>query len=151
MSGTKRSTSSQVQISLSVLGLALIAASVWADLMGLDLTPGFGLFQVLGSLVGITFLTTAAYLFLAQGHQPLKDRTLLADVGIRMGLTGLLTCYVSGLADMLGVGTHQGPRFERPFFGPLQTAGLALGLFLVLVGLVLFRLGSSPLSSETQR
>jgi hypothetical protein len=147
----KLSRSSQIQIGFSLLGLVLIAISVWADLIGLDLTPGFGVFQVLGSLLGITFLTTAAYLFLAQGHQLSKGRTLLADVGIRMGLTGLLACYVSGLADMLGVGTHQGARFERPFFGPLQIAGLVLGLFLVLVGLVLFRLGRSRQSPDSQR
>jgi hypothetical protein len=151
MTGNRRSTSTQAQLILSVLGLVLIAISVWADLLGLDLTPGFGVFQVLGSLVGITFLTTAAYLFLAQGYQLGKERTLLADVGIRTGLTGLLTCYVSGLADLLGVGTHQGARFERPFFGPLQIAGLVIGLFLILVGLVLFRLGRSRLNPESQR
>jgi hypothetical protein len=151
MTGGRRSVSSQIQIGLSLVGLILIAISVWADRIGLDITPGFGVFQVLGSLLGITSLTVAAYLFLAQGHQMDRERTLLADVGIRMGLTGLLTCYVSGLADMLGVGTHQGARFERPFFGPLQLAGLVLGLFLVLVGLVLFRLGRSRVSPELQR
>jgi hypothetical protein len=151
MSGNRLSRSSQIQLGLVLVGLVLIALSVWADLIGLDLTPGFGLFQVLGSLLGITSLTIAAYLFLAGGQQPAGERTLLADVGIRMGLTGLLACYVSGLADMLGVGTHQGARFERPFFGPLQIAGLIRGLFLVLFGLVLFRLGRSRPGPESQR
>jgi hypothetical protein len=150
MTGKKQSRSLQVQIGLCVLGLVLVAVSIGADVIGLDLTPGFGVFQALGSLVGITLLTTAAYLYLARGRKRGEERTLLADVGLRMGLTGLLTCYVAGLADMLGVGTHQGPDFERPFLGPLQIAGVALGLFLVLVGLFLFWLGRSRPGSESQ-
>jgi hypothetical protein len=143
MSRNRLPSSSQAQIALAVLGLALITVSVWAEPIGLDITPGFGVFQVLGSLLGITSLTTMGYLFLASGPASRKGRSLLSDVGMRTGLTGLLTCYVAGLADMLGVGTHQGARFERPYFGPLQIAGLAFGLLLVLIGLFLFWLGRS--------
>jgi hypothetical protein len=149
MSGSNLWRSSELQIALFLLGLVLIAVSIWADVLGIDITPGFGVFQVLGSLFGITFLTTAGYLFLADSADTKRERALLADVGIRMGLTGLLTCYVAGLADLLGVGTHQGVRFERPFFGPLQIGGLLLGLLLVLVGLVLFWFGRDrPVSNS---
>jgi hypothetical protein len=151
MTSGRQSRSSQVRIGFLLVGLVLIAIAVWAEPLGLDITPGFGVFQVISSLLGITAMTAAGYLFLARSHGRRKERSLLADVGIRLGLTGLLACYVAGLADMLGVGTHQGARFERPFFGPLQIAGLAIGLLLVLLGMALFWFGRSRTGSESRQ
>jgi len=149
MAGNKRLRSLRVQLGLFFGGLVVVVLSVGADVIGLDLTPGFGVYQALGSLFGITLMTTAAYLFLARGRERGEEVSLLADVGLRMGLTGLLISYVAGLADLLGVGTHHGAGFERPFFGPLQVAGVAIGLFLVLVGLFLFWLGRSRPGAES--
>ena len=128
--------------------------SVWADALGLDLTPGFGLMQTLGLLVGITMITGAGFALVVRCRPPGRKGSLLADVGVRMGLTGLLACYVAGLADMVGVGTHRGLGFERPFLGPLQLGGFAIGLLILGVGLMMYWLGnraetSDPDSPET--
>ena len=131
----------RVSLTLAIVGVALIFLSAGADLLGLDLTPGVGLMQTLGVLLGITFLVTAGFSFLAQRRPRDETTPLMSDIGIRMGLTGLLACYVSGLADMVGVGSHQGVRFDRPFLGPLQLIGFGLGLLVVLIGLILFWVG----------
>jgi hypothetical protein len=65
-------------------------------------------------------------------------RSLQADIGIRLAATGLVFAYVAGLSDLLGVGTHVEPAFARPFVGPLQLGGLALGIFSIVGGMLLF-------------
>ena len=138
----------KVSLVLALIGAPFILLSVGADLLRLDLTPGFGLVQIAGVLIGVTLLVAAGYLFLAQPRTPGQNIPLLADVGLRMGLTGLLACYVSGLADAVGVGTHGGARYERPVFGHLQMIGLAVGLVITAAGLLLFGIGSRQRQSD---
>ncbi len=139
----KRS-SLKTRLGIAVAGLLFIGIAAGADRLGLDYTPGFGLFQTLGLLLGITLVALAAFMMAARREPAGAKLSLTSDVGVRLGLTGLLTCYVAGLADMLGVGTHRGAAFERPFLGPLQLTGLLLGLLVVAAGLLLFWLGFRP-------
>jgi len=131
----------KVSLILGLWGLGFVLLSAGADVFGLDITPGIGLMQTLGVLLGLTMLAGAGFSFLSQLRPPGKKIPLLSDIGIRMALTGLLACYVSGLADMVGVGTHQAAQFERPFLGPLQLIGFGLGLLVVLSGLGLYGVG----------
>ena len=123
---------------LSVLGLLLTIGAVATELFGLDLTPGFGVLQTLAFLMGLTALTIAAYLFMAAGRPPDAPRSLQADIGVRLSLTGLVFCYVTGFADLIRIGTHVQPEFERPFIGPLQLGGFVIGLLILLAGIVLY-------------
>lgn len=123
---------------LIVLGIALVIGAFTADLIGLDLTPGFGVLQTTAFLVGVTLLTIAVYLYLMELRPPGAPRSLQADVGVRLSLTGLVLCYVSGFADLIGIGTHIQPSFARPFIGPLQWGGLILGLLTLVVGVILY-------------
>ena len=123
---------------LSVLGLLLTIGAVATELLGLDLTPGFGVLQTLAFLMGLTALTIAVYLFMAAGRPPDAPRSLQADIGVRLSLTGLVFCYVTGFADLIRIGTHVQPEFERPFIGPLQLGGFVVGLLILLAGIVLY-------------
>ncbi|MEZ4512607.1 MAG: hypothetical protein R3C62_12080 [Chloroflexota bacterium] len=125
-------------IVLLVIGLALGGLALAAELLGLDITPGFGMVQMFQLLIGITCLTLAAYLHL-NGLRP-KDtaRSLQADIGVRLAATGLVFAYVCGLSDLMGIGTHIEPSFERPFVGPLQLGGLLLGGITIIIGLLLY-------------
>jgi hypothetical protein len=134
--------SDQISLILALIGVALVMIGAGADILGLDLTPGVGLVQVLCFLFGLTVITVAGFYYLSQHRLRKGPVSLMADVGIRMGMTGLLTCYVCGLADILGVGTHRGVRYDRPYLGPLQLAGFAFGLLVVVIGLVLYWLGN---------
>jgi len=121
---------------LIALGIILITIAFTADLIGLDLTPGFGVLQTATLLAGVTLLTIAIYLHLLE-RRPAGSYSLQADIGVRLSMTGLVLCYVSGFADLIGIGTHVGADFPRPFIGPLQFGGLVLGLLALVAGIIL--------------
>jgi len=126
-----------VTITLFILGSILIALSLGAEFLGLDLTPGFGLVQIFQFLVGLTCLTLSIFLYL---HKLRKNapRSLQADIGVRLAATGLVFAYVAGLSDVIRIGTHVEPQFERPYIGPLQQGGLALAIMAIVVGMLLY-------------
>lgn len=134
---------------LLVVGLLLTIGTLTIDRFGVGRTPQFGVLQMLGLLLGITALTAAAYLAMGRARQRGELRSLQADIGFRLSATGLVLTYVAGYADLIGIGTHIGPEFSRPFVGPLQSAGMVLGIVLIISGIVLFYTsrGSRPSSS----
>lgn len=139
MSREKTTKVRQITVTfLFVLGLILSILSLLADYIGLDLTPGFGILQMITLLVGLTCITIALYGYIYGRHRAHAPRSLQADIGIRLGATGLVLAYVAGLADLIGIGTHVQPAFERPFIGPLQLGGISLGLLCIAVGLFLY-------------
>jgi hypothetical protein len=120
------------------LGLALVAVAIILEFQSLVLTPGFGVVQTLLFLLGVTLLTISGYLYLSKRRPADAPRSLQADIGVRLSLTGLVLCYVSGFADLIRIGTHVQPEFDRPFIGPLQLGGLVIGLIIILAGMVLY-------------
>ena len=121
-----------------VLGAGLCVMAVSVDYIGLDLTPGFGAVQMLQFLLGVSCLTLAGFLYLYTLRQADVSKSLQADIGIRLGATGLVFMYVAGFADLIGIGTHVNPSFTRPFAGPLQLAGLFLGTITIIAGMLLY-------------
>jgi len=123
---------------LAVLGIVLSLISLGAEILGLDLTPGFGMVQMFQLLLGLTLLTIAGYLRIHSLRSRDAPRSLQADVGIRLGATGLVFAYVSGLSDLIGIGTHVIPSFGRPFVGPLQLGGLLVGVIMITIGMLMY-------------
>ncbi len=134
---TKRVRNTTMLI-LFLLGIILSAMSLGAELLGLDLTPGFGIVQMFQLLLGLTALTFASFMYLKQRRPDNAPRSLQADIGVRLAATGLIFAYVTGLSDIIGIGTHVEPSFERPFVGPLQLGGLVLGVLSIIAGLLLY-------------
>jgi hypothetical protein len=120
------------------LGFLLGVLSLLADTIGLDLTPGFGILQMVVLLIGMTCITVALYGYIYGLRSAQAPRSLQADIGIRLGATGLVLAYVAGLADLIGIGTHVEPAFARPYVGPLQIGGISLGILCISVGLYLY-------------
>lgn len=127
-----------VTLVLFVLGGLLTVLAILADPLGLDVTPGFGVIQMVGLLTGITLLTLATYLYMLNLRPANLPRSLQADIGVRLAATGLVFVIVTGLSDLIGIGTHVNPAFERPFVGPLQLGGITLGMVVIITGLFLF-------------
>ena len=128
----------RIALIFAVLGLLLCAISLGAELLGLEFTPGFGAVQMLQLLLGITCLTVAGFLYLHTLHASDAPRSLQADIGVRLAGTGLVFIYVTGFADLIGIGTHVHPDFARPFVGPLQLGGIFLGTLSIALGLYFY-------------
>lgn len=141
MSGEKNSKSAKlrrnVTLGLFGIGLVLIVLSLGAEFFGLDITPGFGMIQMFQLLVGLTALTLSLFMYIKSLRYD-TPRSLQADIGVRLAATGLVFSYVSGLSDLISIGTHVEPQFERPFVGPLQLGGLALSVVVIIIGLALY-------------
>jgi uncharacterized membrane protein YidH (DUF202 family) len=123
---------------LFLSGLAIVLVSLGADLLRLDLNPGFGILQVFLLTTGISALTLSGFLAIWRRRPNNAPRSLQADIGVRVALTGLVFVYVAGFADLARVGTHTQPRFERPYTGPLQSVGIGLGVLTICIGLLLY-------------
>ena len=150
MSTTKTShTRRNVTIILAILGVILIVLAIAADTMRLDPTPGFGMVQMVALLTGLTCLTLAPFLYLHSLRPKDAPRSLQADIGTRLGATGLVFAYVIGMSDLIGIGTHVNPSFERPFVGPLQMGGMGLGLMMIIAGLILYYTSRGPRESSS--
>lgn len=135
---------------LLIVGIILGSIALWAEFLGLDFTPGFGMVQMLQLLLALTSLTLAGFIFLRQRRPADAPRSLQADIGIRLAATGLVFTYISGLSDLIGIGTHVAANeFERPFVGPLQLGGIALGVFAIIAGLVLYHTSRGARSSSS--
>ena len=132
----------QVRISMTwllyVVGGLLCLLALGAEVIGLDFTPGFGIVQILQLLIGVTALTLAVFATLRGLRGTEAPRSLQADIGVRLTATGLVFMYVSGLSDLIQIGTHVAPNFERPYIGPLQLGGLILGLVVIVAGMLLY-------------
>ena len=141
MSDTKltlQSVQKTIRLLLLLLGILLVVFALSADWLGLDVTPGFGVLQMVSLLLGISSLTVALFLWMKARRPADAAKSLQADIGWRLAATGLLFIYVTGLADLIGIGTHVGPDFLRPFLGPLQLAGFVLGTVVILTGTFLY-------------
>ena len=150
MSTSKTShTRRNVTIILAILGVILIVLAIAADTMRLDPTPGFGMVQMVALLTGLTCLTLAPFLYLHSLRPKDAPRSLQADIGTRLGATGLVFAYVIGMSDLIGIGTHVNPSFERPFVGPLQMGGMGLGLLMIIAGLILYYTSRGPRESSS--
>ncbi len=102
----------------------------------MDLTPGIGLVQITTFLFGLSLMTLGAYLYLSARRPQAGPHRLGEAIGVRLMATGLVVCYAAGYADVLGIGT------ERPgeaiVLGPVQGAGIALGVLVIVAGLVIY-------------
>ncbi len=128
-----------VWLSLLLVGLILGGIAITADQLGLDFTPGFGMIQMFQLLLALTSITLAIFIYLRQCRPEGAPRSLQADIGVRLAATGLVFAYISGLADLIGIGTHVAANeFTRPFVGPLQWGGIALGVISIVVGIFLY-------------
>ena len=123
---------------LFAIGVLLSVISLAAEYLGLDLTPGFGMVQMFQLLLGFTCVVGAALIYFYNLRPPDAPRSLQADIGLRLVATGLVFAYVSGLADLLGIGTHEDPSFARPFVGELQIGGIGISIGLICIGLFLY-------------
>ncbi len=118
------------------VGFVLFVVGVSPELIGMDVTPGLGLLQIATFLLGISLMTLGAYVYMYATRHRSLPRRLREDIGVRLMATGVVIAVSTGLADVIGIGTHFGQ--QRPYFGPVQAWGVALGVLVIIVGIGLY-------------
>jgi hypothetical protein len=86
----------------------------------MDRSPVTGFVQIAVFLVGLALMCLGGYLGLNalwNGAQ----KTIAADIGLRLVSTGYVVAVASGMADIFGFGTQTLPNI--PYFGPGRQSG----------------------------
>lgn len=139
----------KVGIGLIAIGILTSFFGIYPGTIGLDTTKGIGLAQLVFILLGIYIATGGGYLWAFAVRLRGLERRLREDIGLRLGVTGLVICTVSALIDILGLGTHSPPE-TFPFFGKWQAFGLWSGLAIIFAGILLYAQRVSPRTGFTQ-
>lgn len=124
----------RIGLGLALLGFLMFLLGSDPGIIGFNRSPATGYLQILVFLLGLLVICVGGYLALA-GLWNGYEKTIIADVGLRMVATGYVVAVGSGMADLLGFGSHVYP--ITPFFGPLQEGGVILGEAVIGVGFLL--------------
>lgn len=118
---------------LASIGFLVFLLGTRPSLFGLDRSPVVGFVQISVFLIGLALLALGSALTLAS-FWPEGKQTIAAQIGSRLISTGYVICLFTGLADVLGFGSHPLPDV---FFGVLQQRGMGLGMMTMAVGFLL--------------
>src|SRR5688572_19696010 len=101
-----------------VLGGVVLFLGLFPSAIDADWTPDIGLTQIVGMQIGLSLLIigayTVVYALIHRGH----PRSLMRDIGVRLGMTGLVFSAAATMADVMGFGSHTTD--AGPLFGWLQ-------------------------------
>jgi len=128
----------QVGILSIALGSVLLLLGLFPFAADLDSTPGVGVSQLAGIIGGLFFFVLGGYVVLYGVQHNGRPRTLLRDVGVRLGMTGLVVSAASALADTLGFGTHT----SGTLLGAVQATGILVGFAISALGVLIYGLAA---------
>jgi hypothetical protein len=115
------------------------------SLFGLDRSPVIGFVQIAVFLVGLANICLGGFISMNSLWKN-EQRSIAADIGLRLVATGYVIAVFAGMADIFGVGSHPLPGLA--YFGPLQSIGVEIGQGIIGVGFFLLipyhKLGSPP-------
>jgi hypothetical protein len=101
---------------------------------GWDRSPVVGFVQIVVFLIGLALICVGGFVGLSALWG--KDqRSIIADIGLRLVGTGYVIAVFTGLADVFGMGSQALP--QVPYFGPWQAGGVLIGQSVIAVGLLM--------------
>jgi hypothetical protein len=121
-------------LSLVILGLLIFVLGADPALFGLDRSPVTGFVQISVFLIGLAFICLGGYITLSSLWNG-TQRSIGADIGLRLVATGYVISVACGMADVFGFGSHPFPKI--PYFGPLQATGVMIGEAVIAFGFML--------------
>ncbi len=121
-------------MTLVLIGLFIFMIGVEPDLVGLDRSPVVGFVQVGVWLTGLGILLVGAYATVRVVRNS-RPTSLRADVGLRLIATGYVVAAAASMADFIGIGAQRMPYVS---FGPIQVIGLAGGVLVSLLGVIMY-------------
>ena len=119
---------------ITLSGFFIFIVGAKPDWLGWDRSPVVGFVQIAVFLVGLAIICLGGYVGLLAlwGNE---QRSIAADIGLRLVSTGYVISVFAGMADVFGMGTHPLPTV--PYFGPVQATGVVLGEIVIAVGFLM--------------
>jgi hypothetical protein len=119
---------------ITLAGFFIFIVGAKPDWLGWDRSPVVGFVQIAVFLVGLAIICLGGYIGLLALWGS-NQRSIAADIGLRLVSTGYVICVFAGMADVFGMGTHPLPGV--PYFGRVQATGVVLGEIVIGVGFLL--------------
>jgi hypothetical protein len=119
---------------MTLAGFVIYMLGADPALFRVDRAPVTGFVQITVFLVGLAIICLGGYLSIASlwnGYQ----KTIAADIGLRLISTGYIIAVASGMADVFGFGGQPLPR--SPTFGAWQEVGVLIGEAVIALGFLL--------------
>ena len=110
----------------------------------MDRSPIVGFVQIAVFLIGLAIICVGGYIGINALWEN-GERSITADIGLRLAATGYVLSVFTAMADVFGMGTHPLPMV--PFFGPLQALGMEIGQGIILFGFLI----SIPRKNKTRK
>lgn len=130
----------QVGIALAALGGVLCLMGLFPGMTGVEPTIGMGVVQVFMVLAGYMLIILGGVLYVRFTFYPGVAINLVQQIGLRLGMTGLLFAALAGLADIFGFGSHlRGPGSDI-YLGRLQAFGMIASFMVSAWGVLLYAL-----------
>ena len=129
---------SYVRIRFSLItvavGLFVLVVGAKPGWFGWDRSPIVGFIQITVFLVGLALICVGGYVGLLALWGK-EQRSILADIGLRLISTGYVIAVFTGMAEVFGMGSQPLPGV--PYFGPWQSAGVLIGQLMIAVGFLM--------------
>jgi hypothetical protein len=126
----------RIRIGLGLSWFGFLTFLIGADpgLFNLDRSPVTGFVQISVFLIGLAIICLGGYISLAALWNG-SEKTIVADIGLRLVSTGYVIAFAAGMADVIGFGNETLP--QVPFFGIWQRTGVMIGEAVIGIGFLM--------------
>lgn len=126
----------RIRFSLSsvILGWLIFTIGAKPNWFGWDRSPEVGFIQIAVFLVGLALICLGGFVGLSAlwGRE---QRSIIADIGLRLVGTGYVISVFTGMADVFGMGSQPLPNVS--YFGPWQAGGVLIGQAVIALGFLM--------------
>ena len=119
----------------TLFGLFIFAVGAKPTWFGWDRSTVVGFLQISVFLIGLAIICVGGYVGVGALWKGMQ-RSIIADIGIRLISTGYVIAAFSGMADVFGMGSQPVPAL--PYFGHLQATGVVVGQVMIAIGFLIF-------------
>ena len=117
-----------------LLGLLIFTVGAKPNWFDLDRSPVVGFIQIAVFLAGLALICLGGFVGLSALWGK-EQRSIIADIGLRLVATGYVISVFTGLADVFGMGSQPLP--NAPYFGPWQAGGVLIGQLVIALGFLM--------------
>ncbi|HXF83978.1 MAG TPA: hypothetical protein VNK49_01175 [Anaerolineales bacterium] len=117
-----------------LFGFFVLTVGAKPDWYGWDRSPVVGFIQISVFLIGLALICVGGY-FGMTALWGKEQRSIIADIGLRLVGTGYVIAVFTGMADVFGLGTQPLPNV--PYFGPWQAIGVVIGQIVIAIGFLM--------------